>query len=226
MSKLILLRHGQSMWNLANLFTGWIDIPLSQKGIDESLEAGKQIKDTPIDVIYVSSLIRSQMTAMLAMTHHSSKKAPVIQHAHEGKLEEWGRNFGDPTLTIPVFRAWELNERMYGDLQGLNKQETIDKFGPEQVQLWRRSYDIAPPNGESLAMTAERSIPYFEKEIEPHLKAGRNVLIAAHGNSLRSIAMRLENLSKEEVLHLELATGMPIIYNYTQGRYEKCLPRQ
>lgn len=168
----------------------------------------------PIDIIFVSSLIRSQMTAMLAMLYHSSGKVPVIMHEREGKLGTWGKNYGDLNRTIPVYRAWQLNERMYGELQGLNKQEMREKFGEEQVHIWRRSYDVAPPGGESLKTTAARTIPYFKESIEPHLVAGKNVLIAAHGNSLRSILMHLKHLSHEEVIQLEVATGIPIFYTY------------
>lgn len=221
MSKLIMMRHGQSQWNHFNLFTGWVDIPLSQKGIEEAIAGGKLIKDLPIDVIFMSSLIRSQMTAMLATASHSSGKVPVVIHEEKGKMQDWGviHNPLAEVNTIPTFVSWELNERMYGDLQGLNKAETIDKYGAEQVKLWRRSYDIKPPNGESLEMTAARSIPYFQETIVPYLKQGRNVFISAHGNSLRSIVMSIENLSREEVIQLELATGVPLLYDYINGQY-------
>lgn len=223
MSQLILLRHGQSIWNELNLFTGWVDVPLSTKGIEEALNAGKLIRDIPIDCIVTSTLMRAQMTAMLAMTVHHSKKVPVILHNGEGRLEDWAKINSKEAFeqTIPVVRYWELNERMYGDLQGLNKAETIKKFGPDQVQLWRRSYDIAPPNGESLAMTAKRSIPCFENNIVPLLKQGMNVLISAHGNSLRSIIMDLDDLSEKEVVSLEIPTGVPIIYNYSEDTFSK-----
>lgn len=221
MSILILLRHGQSQWNLANLFTGWVDIPLSKAGIEEAINAGKKIKDIPIDVIFVSSLIRAQMTAMLAMSEHSTDKTPVFMHPGEGNLEKWGKNYGEEGKLIPVYQAWELNERMYGELQGLNKAETMDKFGKDQVQIWRRSYDIAPPGGESLQMTAARSIPYFEEKIIPHLKSGKNVFVSAHGNSLRSIIMQIDGLSPDEVLHLELTTGEPIIYTFDGQKFTR-----
>lgn len=223
MVKLILMRHGQSQWNLYNLFTGWVDIPLSGKGIEEALEGGRQIKDMPIDVIYTSTLIRAQMTAMLAMSLHHTGKVPVILHPGEGKLEEWGHIYGEGAAkqTIPVIRAWELNERMYGELQGVNKEELAQKFGSAQVQIWRRSYDVPPPNGESLEMTAKRAIPFFEKKIIPDLKAGRHVFVSAHGNSLRAIMMKLDNLTPQEVVKLELATGHPIIYDFENGKFTK-----
>lgn len=223
MAKLILLRHGQSKWNKRNLFTGWVDVPLSAEGIDEALSAGKLIRDIPIDIIYTSSLIRAQMTAMLVMSEHSAGKVPVVLHPGQGKLEEWANIYSEEAKKncIPVICAWELNERMYGELQGLNKAETAEKFGAEQVKIWRRSYNIAPPNGESLEMTAARAIPYFNKHIIPRLKENLNVFISAHGNSLRSIIMLLDGLSKDEVVQLELATGVPVVYDYRDGVFAK-----
>lgn len=223
MSQLIMMRHGESKWNKLNLFTGWVDVPLSEKGIEEAIEGGKKIKDIPIDFIFTSSLERAIMTAMLAMEQHHAKKVPIILHPGEGKLEEWAQIYSDAAKenTIPVIKAWELNERMYGELQGLNKAETIEKFGADQVKIWRRSYDVPPPNGESLEMTASRSIPYFQEKIVPILSEGKNVFISAHGNSLRSIIMFLDQLTKEEVLHLELATGKPILYSFDNGKFTK-----
>jgi 2,3-bisphosphoglycerate-dependent phosphoglycerate mutase len=219
MAKLILLRHGQSAWNKRNLFTGWVDIPLSRQGIQEAFDAGKQFAHVPIDVIFVSSLIRSQLTAFLAMSVHDEGNVPCVVHQEGGPLEEWAKIHSEEAKahTIPVIPAWQLNERMYGALQGLNKQETKNQYGEEQVKIWRRSFDTAPPEGESLAMTAERTLPYFKEEIIPYLESGKNVLISAHGNSLRAIVMYLEDLSKEQVLELELATGVPLFYNYDKG---------
>ncbi|GJU69353.1 phosphoglycerate mutase 1, histidine phosphatase superfamily protein [Tanacetum coccineum] len=194
---LILIRHGESLWNEKNLFTGCVDVPLTKKGVEEAVEAGKRISNIPIDMIYTSSLIRAQMTAMLAMTQHRRKKVPIVMHdenKHAKGLE-------------------------YGELQGLNKQETADKYGKEQVHEWRRSYDIPPPNGESLEMCAERAVAYFKEQIEPQLQAGKNVMIAAHGNSLRSIIMYLDKLTSQEVISLELSTGIPMLYIVKEGKY-------
>lgn len=223
MSQLILLRHGQSEWNKRNLFTGWVDVPLSEEGIKEALAAGTLLSEIPIDIILTSTLVRAQMTALLAMSKHHSKKVPIVLHGGEGKLEEWGQIYSEETKNevIPVIRSPELNERAYGELQGLNKQETAEKFGAEQVKLWRRSYDTPPPNGESLEMTAARSIPYFKQKILPLLEENKNVFVCAHGNSLRSIIMYLDGLSKDEVLHLELATGVPVIYEFSKGSFNK-----
>lgn len=216
--KLILLRHGQSIWNKENLFTGWVDIPMSEEGMEECVSAGKKIANIPIDVIFTSTLIRAQMTVPLALLHHKSGKIPVFIHPNQA----WSHVYSEEAQKqlIPVHCAQELNERMYGRLQGLNKAETAKKFGAEQVQKWRRSFDTAPPDGESLAMTAARTLPYFKTHIVPHLAKGQNVLIAAHGNSLRSIIMELDSLTKEEVVNLELATGDPVIYTYKDGKYD------
>lgn len=221
--KLILLRHGQSEWNKRNFFTGWVDIPLSQEGIQEAIDAGKKIADLPIDVIYISSLMRAQMTAMIAMAYHNGGRVPVILHTGEGKTDSWAKihNAKAASQTIPTIKAWELNERMYGDLQGLNKKETKEQYGEEQVHLWRRSYSTPPPNGECLADTAARAIPYFQEKIVPHLASGQSVFVSAHGNSLRAIMMHLDNLTEEEVLRLELATGVPIIYEFRENCFEK-----
>ncbi|WP_348663273.1 2,3-bisphosphoglycerate-dependent phosphoglycerate mutase [Chlamydia vaughanii] len=221
MAFLILLRHGKSVWNEKNLFTGWVDIPLSQKGIDEAILAGQAIKDLPIDYIFTSSLVRSLMTALLAMTHHSSKKIPYIIH-DDPKQKEMCRIYSDEEKSmIPVYRSSALNERMYGELQGKNKKETAEQFGEEQVKLWRRSYKVAPPNGESLYNTGERTIPYFKETIFPLLNNSKNVFVSAHGNSLRSLIMDIEKLSEEEVLSLELPTGKPIVYLWTGQKFER-----
>lgn len=223
MSKLILMRHGQSRWNELNLFTGWVDVPLSAKGIEESIEGGKALKDIPIDIIFTSSLMRAQQTAMLVMLQHHSEKVPVIQHTGQGKLDEWALIYSEQTRkqTVPVYCAWQINERMYGKLQGLNKAETIEKYGKEQVHIWRRSYDIAPPEGESLKDTAERAVPFFKNEIVPVLKKELNVFVSAHGNSLRAIIMYLDHLSPEQIVKLEIATGEPIIYEYKDHKFMK-----
>jgi 2,3-bisphosphoglycerate-dependent phosphoglycerate mutase len=192
MGKLILLRHGQSQWNLENRFTGWVDVPLTEKGIHEAYEAGKKIKDIPIDIGFSSALIRAIDT-----------------------LTEALRGAGQELVTIVKDEA--LNERMYGDLQGLNKEETAKKFGAEQVKIWRRSYDVPPPNGESLKDNAARTLPYFRTQILPLVMAGKNVLVSAHGNSLRAIVMELDNLSKEEVLELNIPNGEPIIYEIDEN---------
>jgi len=213
------MRHGQSVWNKKNLFTGWVDIPLSSEGVQESVEAGKKIAHLPIDVVFTSSLVRSHMSLQLALLERKDGKVPVF-HVPGSK---WGEIYSGETKksVIPVHTAWELNERMYGHLQGLNKAETAEKYGKEQVHIWRRSFDGTPPGGESLAMTAARTLPYFQKMIVPCLEKGQSVLVCAHGNSLRSICMRLDSLSKEEVVNLEIATGEMLVYTFDKGTWTK-----
>ncbi len=187
MAFLVLLRHGESQWNLENRFTGWVDVPLTEKGRAEAHAAGRKLREFSFDRAYTSLLQRANDTLAIV-------------------LEEIGR-----TDLVPI-RDQALNERHYGDLQGLNKADTAARYGAEQVHLWRRSYDIAPPGGESLKDTAARTLPYFETHIRPDLQDGKNVLVAAHGNSLRAIVMHIEKLSREQVLELNLATGVPLVY--------------
>lgn len=219
MAKLILIRHGQSEWNKKNIFTGWVDIPLSTEGVQEALKAGDEIADLPIDLIFTSTLIRGIMTAFLVMNRHKSGKVAAIEYPDS---DLWRKVYTDATKNslIPVTTSWQLNERMYGELQGMNKDEARAQFGADQVKLWRRSYDIAPPGGESLKMTKERTIPYFNEAIVSELKKGKNVMVSAHGNSLRSIVMDLDHLSVDEVLNLEIPTGKPIIYEFN-GKFRK-----
>ena len=233
MASLILMRHGQSMWNAANLFTGWVDVPLTQIGINEALTGGQKLADVPIDEVHTSTLIRAQMTAMLALSQHNSGRTPVLQYTDSGeqmsgneqKMVEWSQMHEDADASniLPVFVSWQLNERMYGDLQGMNKQAIRDKFGDEQVKIWRRSYDTPPPNGESLELTAERTIPYLKSVLLPAYESGKNLFVAAHGNSLRSIIMHLEGLSREEVLGLEVPTGVPMMYELQDGTWKRTM---
>ncbi|MBL90316.1 MAG: 2,3-bisphosphoglycerate-dependent phosphoglycerate mutase [Myxococcales bacterium] len=187
MATLILLRHGQSLWNLQNRFTGWVDVDLSEQGIQEAQQAGEKLKNTKVDRLYTSVLMRAEKTAAIA-------------------LECAGQS------EVPKTRDAALNERHYGALQGLNKDETREKYGKEQVHQWRRSYSVNPPEGESLADTCERVLPYYRKEICPHLDAGETVLVAAHGNSLRALIKELEQLSEDEIVKVEVPTGVPLVY--------------
>ncbi len=190
MANLALLRHGQSQWNLENRFTGWTDVPLTEKGRAEAKEAGVKMKIAGLhfDLAFTSILQRAGDTLELA-------------------LEEMDQ------LGLRIERDQALNERHYGDLQGLNKADTAKKFGDEQVKVWRRSYDIAPPGGESLENTAQRTLPYLKQTILTQVLAGHHVLVAAHGNSLRSIIMHLDALDPTEIVNLEIGTGVPMIYD-------------
>ena len=196
MPLLILVRHGQSIWNAANLFTGWTDVELSEQGLMEAKTAGKQLSKIKIDMVFTSELIRAQKTAEIILGENSNSDS------------------------IPTHKDLRLNERHYGDLQGMNKDEAREKFGVEQVHIWRRSFDVPPPNGESLEMTAERTLPCFEELVMPELISNKNILISAHGNSLRSIVMKLENLDKNSVIKLEIPTGIPRIYSFKNNNFK------
>ena len=201
MNKLILLRHGQSQWNLENRFTGWKNVPLTEKGEAEAKKAGELIKkhNISIDRVFSSVLERANRTAEIAI-----KKAELNNLLENNKI----------IMTC----SEKLNERDYGDLVGLNKQETADKFGKDQVHIWRRSYDTPPPNGESLKDVVERVSPYFKENIRPLIDKGENILIAAHGNSLRAMMIELGMYKPEEISNIELPTGSPLCINLDQGR--------
>jgi len=218
-NRLILLRHGESCWNKKNIFTGWVNISLSRKGIEESLKAGNKIATLPIDLIFTSALIRSQMTALLAMGVHLDERSPCLLNTDPSCKEE--RLFSEQLHDncIPLYTAWQLNERCYGQLQGMNKEKAQQHYGTEQIQAWRRGYDAIPPEGESLKETTERVVPYLKEQIFPHFFKGKNILICAHGNSLRPIIMHLESLSKEEVVRLEIGTAIPYIYAMKEGKW-------
>ncbi|WP_143463005.1 2,3-diphosphoglycerate-dependent phosphoglycerate mutase [Levilactobacillus enshiensis] len=216
MAKLVLIRHGQSEWNLANKFTGWVDVDLSEKGVEEAKAAGQKIKESGLtfDYAYTSVLKRAIKTL-----HY------VLEESDQ--------------LWIPETKTWRLNERHYGALQGLNKKETAEKYGDDQVHIWRRSYDVLPPllaadaegsavkdpryanldpnivpGGENLKVTLERVMPFWEDQIAPKLLDGKNVIIAAHGNSLRALSKYIERISDDDIMDLEMATGEPVVYDF------------
>lgn len=213
LGKLILVRHGQSQWNLENRFTGWVDVPLSEKGREEASSAGRKLRDIRIDTIYVSHMTRAIQTLHYILLELSDTRIPIIYH-EEKRIHDWEHYTGEKQKEIPIYQSVDLAERYYGDLQGLNKAETMKKYGDVQVHLWRRSYDINPPNGESLKDTCDRTIPYYENHILPQLQAGKNVLVVAHGNSLRSITKFVENISDKEIPTVEIPTGVPIVYTF------------
>lgn len=216
MAKLVLIRHGQSEWNLSNQFTGWVDVDLSEKGVEQAKNAGKLIKAQGIEFDYAFT---SVLTRAIKTLHYA--------------LEE------SDQLWIPEVKSWRLNERHYGALQGQNKAKAAEKWGDEQVHIWRRSYDVLPPlldadaegsaakdrryanldprmipGGENLKVTLERVIPFWEDEIAPKLLDGKNVIVAAHGNSLRALSKYIENISDEDIMNLEMATGEPVVYDF------------
>ncbi|MFB2833218.1 2,3-bisphosphoglycerate-dependent phosphoglycerate mutase [Floridanema evergladense] len=223
MAKLILLRHGQSLWNAANKFTGWVDIPLSEQGRAEATIASCKLRSNKyhVDICFTSMLFRAMETAVICLTECDEicgGKTPIIKHdATDEDWHGWDKYEGNPKEELPIYPCAALDERYYGDLQGLNKAETAEKYGKEKVHEWRRSFSIAPPGGESLEDTMKRALPFFQDRILTHLKHGDNVLVAAHGNSLRAIIMSLDNLNPEEVTELELLTGVPIIYDVDES---------
>ena len=197
-SYLVLVRHGQSEWNEKNLFTGWKDPKLTPRGVDEAIKAGKELKEAgySFDKMFTSDLFRAQDTGRIILEQMDIPSIEVIKNV-------------------------SLNERNYGDLAGLNKDETRKKWGEDQVHIWRRSFDVPPPGGESLKDTAERVLPYFKENIIPELIEGLNILVAAHGNSLRALVMELEEISSEEIVELEISTGVPLVYKFEENNIER-----
>ena len=197
-SYLVLVRHGQSEWNEKNLFTGWKDPKLTPRGVDEAIKAGKELKEAgySFDKMFTSDLFRAQDTGRIILEQMDIPSIEVIKDV-------------------------SLNERNYGDLAGLNKDEARKEWGEDQVHIWRRSFDVPPPGGESLKDTADRVLPYFKENIIPELIQGLNILVAAHGNSLRALVMELEEISSEEIVELEISTGVPLIYKFEENKIEK-----
>ena len=197
-SYLVLVRHGQSEWNEKNLFTGWKDPKLTPRGVDEAIKAGKELKEAgySFNKMFTSDLFRAQDTGRIILEQMDIPSIEVIKNV-------------------------SLNERNYGDLAGLNKDEARKKWGEDQVYIWRRSFDVPPPGGESLKDTAERVLPYFKENIIPELIEGLDILVAAHGNSLRALVMELEEISSEEIVELEISTGVPLVYKFEENNIER-----
>ena len=194
MTKLVLLRHGESVWNQENRFTGWTDVDLSPKGVAEAQEAGKILKSKgfTFDLAFTSVLIRAERTLEIVLDEMDLKG-------------------------IEVFKSWRLNERHYGTLQGLNKAQVAKQYGEEQVAIWRRSYSTPPPNGESLKDTVERFLPYWTGSIEPFLRKQKRIIIVAHGNTLRALVKYLDGVSEEDIVKLEIPTGVPLVYEFDEA---------
>lgn len=216
MGRLILIRHGESTWNQQNRFTGWVNISLSDRGVDEAKKAGELLADEQIDVAFTSTLVRAQDTLYEILK--LNKGCHQYRYLHQSE-RDWYRHFTpdeNDARELKIYSSERLNERFYGDLQGLNKDKARQQFGAEQVHQWRRSYRTPPPGGESLEMTAARTIPYYRSHIVPHLERGEQVLVSAHGNSLRSITMHIEDMSPQQILDFELATGTPHVYEFNE----------
>ncbi len=204
MNKLVLLRHGQSQWNLENRFTGWKNVSLTEKGIKEANNAGLLLKKNNINIqiVFSSVLERANQTAVIAL------RSAELEHLFQNGILNYERD-------------QSLNERDYGDLVGLNKKETADKFGKDQVHIWRRSYDTPPPNGESLKNVVDRVGPYFDEKIHPLIKKGKNIIIVAHGNSLRAVMIKIGMYQPEEIASIELPTGRPLCIDYENNELQK-----
>jgi 2,3-bisphosphoglycerate-dependent phosphoglycerate mutase len=219
MAKLFLQRHLKSQWNLENRFTGWVDAPLSKEGSAQQFEAANLLKNERFDVIYSSTLIRNIQT-VIKVFKNLGEEYPIFMHIDGGKMQKWGSFDGDGEY-VPVYVSEKLNERCYGVLQGLNKDEVKKKYGEEQVHIWRRSYNVAPPKGESGKDVYRRTAPFFKKFIEKDLKNGKNVLVVASHNSLRSIVKHIENISDEKFSEIELPFGALVKYEFDGKIYKK-----
>lgn len=211
MPQLFLLRHLQSQWNLENRFTGWVDVPLSKEGIKGAKEIAEKLSSINIDIVYSSPLVRNTETVLRIFEY--LQKYPLFLHLR-GKMKKWGEFKELTNSYLPVFFSENLNERYYGKLQGENKKELMEKYGEEKVRLWRRSYNVAPPGGESLKDVVKRAVPFYKKYIERDLKEGKNVLVVASHNSLRAIVKYIENISDEDIINLEISYAGLLKYEF------------
>lgn len=243
MTYLVLVRHGESGWNLDGRFGGWVDVPLTGKGIEESLRCAAELEEIGLDLAFTSKLIRAQETLFIILS--KQKKIGVFVH-EEGASKEAGTGSGDETgpgngneagnleagsrysyppktgkTLIPIYSSEALNERYYGILQGRKKEKMNEKYGKEQIRHWCRSYDEGPPEGESLKDIYERAVPYFETEVLPALNEGKNVIVCAHQNSLRALIKHIEGISHEGIREVRLANARPVIYSFSEGRLVK-----
>lgn len=214
MGKLILVRHGESVWNKKHIFTGWVDVSLSKKGIEEAISAGRLLSKITFDEIYTSELSRAQMTLQLIMMENQDGRTLYLGHPGDKAYEPAIKK---DTISANVSKA--LNERCYGDFQGKSKDELKKEVGEEKFMQYRRSYATIPPGGESLKMTVDRTLPYFDREILPKVKDGKTVLIVAHGNSLRGIVKELMHISEEDIVKYEIETGKPLLFLYESKRF-------
>lgn len=217
MGYLILVRHGESRWNKENKFSGWVDIPLNQNGVNEAMKVAKQLKKYNIDAAFTSKLTRAQETLLIILAEQD--RTGIFLHNNE-KKQAWFSNVDGAweDRDLPIYSSINLNERYYGDLQGIDKSEARKKYGEKKVLKWRRSYHFAPPNGESLQDVYRRVVPYFRKKVWPLLKQDKDVIISAHGNSLRAVIKYIEKISDENVAYLELPNGKAFIFEMVDGK--------
>lgn len=218
MGYLVLVRHGESRWNLCNRFTGWIDVPLSENGIREAQACAKHCKAFDFSAAYTSKLARTHSTLFIILA--SQNRTGIVQHEHDAKYYHWIRRSNHCTEDdLPVYESTALNERFYGKLQGMDKDEAERVYGKEKVFAWRRDYHARPPGGETLEETFQRAWPYVRRHVLPRLKRGEDVLFVGHGNTLRSIIQHLERLPVEDVPFLDLPERVTIVYRYRHGRW-------
>lgn len=218
MAKLFLVKNGQSIFNLENRFTGWVDIGLDRKGFEQVKKIGEKLKNIKFNIIFTSKLIRAEQTLYEILNSNNSSNKIRKEHVDNFELYNSFFKLEKGENEILLHSSDKLNERFYGDLQGLNKTDTIKRFGEKQVSLWENGFDVTPPGGESLKDTIKRTLPYYEKKIIPYLKENKNVLIVAHNNSLKSIIKKIENISDEEISKLELKTEEIIIYTFSNNK--------
>lgn len=220
MGILVLVRHGESRWNLCNRFTGWIDVPLSEKGIKEAEECAVHCKKYEYSAAFTSNLTRAQETLLIILSQQN--KTGVFQHDHDPKYSNWlrgsNRCSGDD---IPVFPSAALNERYYGSLQGMDKDAAEKKYGKEKILAWRRGYSDRPPRGESLEEAHARMHPFLVKKILPKVRKGENVIVTAHGNTLRAAIKHLEEISDDQITHIDLPQAKPLVYEFNRGRFTR-----
>ncbi len=219
MAKLYLQRHLKSQWNTENRFTGWVDVPVSKEGADSAKDAASLLKEEKFDIVFTSPLARNMQTTIKILRNLG--KSPIFAHLDDGKMQKWGNFDGGVGECVLTYVSEKLNERYYGELQGLNKDEAKEQFGEEKVLLWRRSYDVAPPGGESLKDVCKRVDPFYKKYIEKDLKDGKNALVVASHNSLRAIVKYVEKVSDEKIIDVELPFGSLIKYDFEKGKYTK-----
>lgn len=220
MGTLVIVRHGESRWNLCNRFTGWVDVPLSKKGITEADQCAKHCSSFDFDAAFTSDLERSQETLLIILSRQN--RTAVIQHGADARYRHWVRKSNKCTVgDIPVYCSAFLNERYYGDLQGMDKEEADRRYGPEKVQQWRRGYDDRPPNGETLRETYVRMRPYFTRYIARRVQRGESILLVGHGNTLRALIKYLEHVRERDMMFIDLPEAHPIVYTYQRSRFTR-----